>query len=75
MSEKMQENEKHDPEDLAAVPAQEGEVVHDDYTVDAVFGEITEDGPNYRNVRIPRHIPWPRLTPARLDGWERLLSC
>lgn len=26
---------------------------HEDQTQDAVFGEITEEGPNYRSVRIP----------------------
>lgn len=28
---------------------------HEDQTQDAVFGEITEEGPNYRSVRI---TPW-----------------
>ncbi|KAM0547298.1 hypothetical protein ACHAPJ_010433 [Fusarium lateritium] len=39
---------KEDPEALAKVPSQNGEVSTS--THDAVFGAITEDGPNYRNV-------------------------
>ncbi|KAJ5105035.1 amino acid transporter [Penicillium alfredii] len=42
---------KDDIEELAPVPSQIGEVHNDpNYAHDAVFGEITEDGPNYRNV-------------------------
>ncbi|KAJ4137879.1 hypothetical protein NW754_001524 [Fusarium falciforme] len=43
---------KDDPEALATVPSQneKGEVVAPTETHDAVFGTITEDGPNYRNV-------------------------
>ncbi|RMJ04742.1 hypothetical protein CDV36_014587 [Fusarium kuroshium] len=37
------------PHQLAPAPSQNGEV-YDDTAHDAVFGEITEDGPNYRNV-------------------------
>ncbi|KAJ4263722.1 hypothetical protein NW764_016063 [Fusarium oxysporum] len=39
---------KEDHEALAPVPSQNGEVATS--THDAVFGAITEDGPNYRNV-------------------------
>lgn len=39
---------KEDPEALATVPSQIGEVSAP--THDAVFGAITEDGPNYRDV-------------------------
>ncbi|WKT53715.1 Amino acid transporter, transmembrane domain [Fusarium oxysporum f. sp. vasinfectum] len=39
---------KQDPEALAPVPSQGAEVTTS--THDAVFGVITEDGPNYRNV-------------------------
>lgn len=43
---------KDDIEELAPIPSQIGEVHNDpNYAHDAVFGEITEDGPNYRNVR------------------------
>lgn len=37
---------------------------------DAVFGEIIEDGPNYRNVGslIDPELPCIRLNPCRLDG-------
>ncbi|RSL74787.1 hypothetical protein CEP53_000036 [Fusarium sp. AF-6] len=37
------------PHQLAPAPSQNGEV-YDDTAHDAVFGETTEDGPNYRNV-------------------------
>ncbi|KAF5004863.1 hypothetical protein FDECE_8645 [Fusarium decemcellulare] len=40
-----------DPHGIAPIPSQAGEVLDDKaVTHDAVFGEITEDGPNYRNV-------------------------
>lgn len=39
---------KEDPEALATIPSQNGEVSASNH--DAVFGAITEDGPNYRNV-------------------------
>ncbi|KAJ9220473.1 hypothetical protein DTO169C6_7217 [Paecilomyces variotii] len=39
------------PEELATVPSQVGEIHNGtSYTHDAVFGDITDDGPNYRNV-------------------------
>lgn len=48
-------SEKKDPEGLAPVASQPGQAgqVYDTqaYSHDAVFGEITEDGPNYRSVR------------------------
>lgn len=40
--------EKKEANNLTPVPSQDGQVC----THDAVFGEITEDGPNYRNVCI-----------------------
>ncbi|KAH6874382.1 transmembrane amino acid transporter protein-domain-containing protein [Thelonectria olida] len=41
----------YDPEGIANVPSRTGEIL-DDNTIehDAVFGDITEGGPNYRNV-------------------------
>lgn len=36
---------------------------------DAVFGEITEQGPNYRDVGVLESPGRPRLTWPRLDGW------
>lgn len=39
-------------------------------TQDAVFGEITEHGPNYRNVRILPQYSGQRLTVYRSDGLE-----
>ncbi|CAI7583590.1 unnamed protein product [Penicillium manginii] len=45
MPEKKQDNS------LSPVPSQTGQIFEDQtYTHDAVFGEITEEGPNYRNV-------------------------
>lgn len=39
------------PEGLTTVSPKNGEIVDDPTLIqDAVFGEITEDGPNYRNV-------------------------
>lgn len=53
----MADTKPKTPEDLEApspmdhVPSQLGEVLKGDQTHhDAVFGEITEGGPNYRNV-------------------------
>lgn len=46
--------DKKEPEALTAAPSQteKGEVIEPTTTHDAVFGTITEDGPNYRNVRL-----------------------
>jgi hypothetical protein len=45
--------EKKDCDDLPPVPSQVGQVLEDQYYEnDAVFGEITEEGPNYRSVRM-----------------------
>lgn len=44
----MSEEKKEDF--LAPVPTQNGEILEASH--DAVFGEITEDGPNYRAVRF-----------------------
>ncbi|GAB1193413.1 hypothetical protein APSETT444_002629 [Aspergillus pseudonomiae] len=42
---------KEDPSELAPVPSQAGEVRDmPTYVTDDVFGEVTENGPNYRNV-------------------------
>jgi hypothetical protein len=41
---------------------------------DAVFGEITEHGPNYRNVHNPSTRVLHQLTINRLGGLERSLS-
>ncbi|KAI9044081.1 uncharacterized protein KD926_001904 [Aspergillus affinis] len=39
------------PEPINHVPSQMGEIVKDEYvTHDAVFGEVTEEGPNYRSL-------------------------
>lgn len=40
-------SEKHE-KSLSPVPSHEGQVLEGQH--DAVFGEITEEGPNYRNV-------------------------
>lgn len=48
-----EKSDEHDPEDLRLHPhsSQIGETHDTDVPAyDAVFGEITEDGPNYRNV-------------------------
>lgn len=39
---------------IAREPSQPGEILKEQntYTHDAVFGEVTEDGPNYRNVSL-----------------------
>lgn len=39
--------------------------------VDDIFGEIKEDGPNYRNVKIPKHQPVVKVLTdlLRLGGW------
>ena len=45
----MADLEKYQEESLAPIPSQvEGQLC----SRDAVFGEITEEGPNYRNVSI-----------------------
>ncbi|KAE8158602.1 transmembrane amino acid transporter protein-domain-containing protein [Aspergillus tamarii] len=42
---------KEDPNELAPVPSQAGELREvPTYVTDDVFGEVTENGPNYRNV-------------------------
>lgn len=52
----MSNEKKYDVEDLPRAPS--FKVENDDNPVqeDAVFGEITEGGPNYRDVRISN---WP----------------
>ena len=46
----IQNNEK-DPESLADITLEAGQIKeHSGVVHDAVFGEITEDGPNFRNV-------------------------
>jgi len=45
--------EEKDIVNLAPVPSQVGQVLEDqNYEKDAVFGEITGEGPNYRSVRM-----------------------
>lgn len=49
----MNEAKDHE-EKLGTDPSQLGDIREDQtYAHDAVFGEITEDGPNYRDVRVP----------------------
>lgn len=64
-----------DPEGIDSAPSLRGEII-EDRKHDAVFGEITEDAPDYRNVR---HIytfesNHDVLTPFRSDFSELLLS-
>ena len=52
---KIEKGDEHDPEGLGLHPhlSQIGEVQDtENPTYDAVFGEITEGGPNYRNVYL-----------------------
>lgn len=63
--------DKKNPGDLAAVPSQteKGEVIEAPQTCDAVFGTITEDGPNYRNV-YSHHLTWCPVRETHLAlGW------
>lgn len=56
---KIEKKDEHDPEGLGLHPhpSQIGEVQDTETpTYDAVFGEITEDGPNYRNVCLPSYF-------------------
>lgn len=59
------------PDHLVPVPSQNGEV-YEDTAHDAVFGEITEDGPNYRDVSATQSLTekW-KLTLHRSAGWAR----
>lgn len=47
-----------DEPEIDPVPSQVGEIydMEKDVHHDAVFGDNTEDGPNYRNVRISHMI-------------------
>lgn len=57
---KIEKGDEHGPEGLGLHPhpSQIGEVQDTETpTYDAVFGEITEGGPNYRNVCLP----WPQM--------------
>lgn len=46
-----QNSEKKQDDSLSPVPSQTGQIFENQtYVHDAVFGEITEEGPNYRNV-------------------------
>ncbi|KAL3493287.1 transmembrane amino acid transporter protein-domain-containing protein [Aspergillus germanicus] len=48
---KISDKQSNDPEALGNVTSQQGDVQASASTAhDAVFGEITEDGPNYRNL-------------------------
>lgn len=49
--------EKQDEEFITPTPTQDGQVADvNDASHDAVFGEITGEGPNYRSVGI--RVPW-----------------
>ena len=63
-----------DPESYDNAPSQVGEIV-DDRHHDAVFGDITEGAPDYRNVRqlYTFKAIFNILTTSRLAGWEQLL--
>jgi hypothetical protein len=64
---------KEELPELASFPSQAGEV-HDvpTYVTDDVFGEVTENGPNYRNVRDLQRTSCAQANFAtRSDGWER----
>lgn len=45
-------DEDHIDDDLAIKPTQTAQTAHHD----VVFGEITEDGPNYRNVHTESYL-------------------
>lgn len=45
--------EKKESTNLTPSPSQEDQVQGSQMTHDAVFGEIRDDGPNYRNVCFP----------------------
>lgn len=66
-------NEVKDYEEkLGTDPSQLGDIIEDQtYAHDAVFGEITEDGPNYRNVRVSGVFLVHGADWYKLDGWER----
>ncbi|KAH7187193.1 hypothetical protein DER44DRAFT_857640 [Fusarium oxysporum] len=55
---------KEDPEALAAVPSHNAEVTTS--THDAVFGVITEDGPNYRDMSVNAELSLPFFAGLRL---------
>lgn len=52
-----QNETKNDIEELPSPSQTQIGELKDTSTYDAVFGEITEDGPNYRNVCIPLQRP------------------
>ena len=62
----MSEANKTTKDDLGDLPSV------DDPTHDAVFGEITEEGPNYRNVHISRTTL--AYTPARRELGKLIFS-
>lgn len=64
-----------DPEGIDPTPSLRGEII-EDRKHDAVFGDITEDAPDYRNVRhnYTLESKYDMLTPYRLDFSEPLLS-
>lgn len=60
--------EKKQGESLSPIPSHLGT---GEVTEDAVWGEVTGEGPNYRNVCISlRDGSMRRLTTGRLAGWE-----
>lgn len=73
----MHKNKENEDLGQVSTQSQVGVVMDDPASgYDAVFGEIGEGGPNYRNVRAVGRkrsvrvlIPYPRL-----GGWEQPLS-
>jgi hypothetical protein len=58
MSEKKPQKEDH-PDELVQVPSMLGEIHnHLAFTQDDVFGVISENGPNYRNVTNVQPVPF-----------------
>lgn len=50
-------SEKKQDEASTPAPSYDDQVTEgQDYSHDAVFGEITEDGPNYRSVRVSQRV-------------------
>jgi hypothetical protein len=47
-------SEKKQKDSLTPVPSHVGQVTEGSH--DAVFGEITGDGPNYRSVRVSQDV-------------------
>lgn len=68
----MMSKTKEDPNELAPVPSQAGEVRDmPTYVTDDVFGEVTENGPNYRNVRTLRRVSSRTQTDSLVGRMDR----